>query len=223
MSSTELEIKVLGIIIVLMLIGYFWLRHSQLKRQKRLLRHASCKDLIMNKRHALASAGADFESLAALVKMGITPEQLEAVIELLTAPKVQYNIDSLEDPESLEVNLDFEKDHSSRKRRKDDKTVQETEATPGTDLDMSSFDEKDEDAWFKIAHNRFKQAVAAKNMTDRRDQVKLLVAMVELGRKAVGEDSNKPGSRKAYERELWDRFYEKEYLDVNAIVNASLS
>jgi hypothetical protein len=216
MSSTELQIKVLGIIIVLMLIGYFWLRHGQLKRQKRLLRYTSCKDLILNKRHALASAGADLENLVALVKMAITPEQLEAVIELLTAPRVQYNIDSLEDPESLEVNLDFEKDDSSRKRQKDDKTVQETKAPQPTELDMSSFDEKDEDAWFKIAHNRFRQAAAAKNITDRRDRVKLLVAMVELGRKAVEEDSNKPGSRKAYERELWDRFYEKEYLDINA-------
>ncbi len=215
MGSTELEIKVLGIIIVLMLIGYFWLRHTQLKRQKRLLRYASCRDLILNKRHALVSAGADLESLAALVKMDITTEQLEAVIELLTAPRIQYNIDSLEDPESLEVDLDFEKDDSSRKRRKDKKTGQETKVPSGTELDLSSFDEKDEEAWFKIAHNRFKQAVAAKNITDRREQVKLLAAMVELGRKAVEEDPNKPGSRKAYERELWDRFYEKEYSDIN--------
>ena len=216
MGMAEVEFRVLGIIVILLLIGYLWLRRIHSKRQRRILTYATCKDLILNKRHALASVGADFERLAGLVTMDITPEQLERVIELLTAPRVKYNIDSLEDPDSLEVNLDFSKTDASRKAKKKKVAEEPTEEPSETPTDLSSLDPADEETWLRLAHKRFQRALAAKDITDRRDQVKLLATMVRLGRKAVEDDPNKPVARKAYERELWDRFYEKEYLDINS-------
>jgi len=215
-GMAELEFKIFGIIVILLFISYLWLRRVQRKRRRRLLTYASCKDLILNKRHALASAGADIKGLAGLVKMGITPAQLERVIELLTAPRVEYNIDSLEDPDSLEVDLDFEKADISRRVKKEKKTAKQTGEPSESSADPDSLGPAEEDAWFRLAHNRFQRAVAAKDITDRRDQVKLLATMVRLGRKAAEDDPNKPVARKAYERELWDRFYEKEYLDINS-------
>lgn len=209
------EIQALVVIVVLMLFGYLWVRHSMYKRRQILIRHKACKELILNKRHALAAAGADIDGLVSLVRKGVTPEQLEAVIGLLTAPKVEYNIDNIEDPKAMEVNLDFDKNDMPRKKGRVKKGGGKTEDSLTGD-DMAAFDQEDEQAWFRVAHNQFIRAVKAKDISDRRDQVKLLAAMVELGRKAVEDDPNKPIARKAYERELWDRYYEKEYLNIHA-------
>jgi hypothetical protein len=214
-GSSDVEIQALVVIVVLMLIGYLWVRHNLYKRRQRLVKHNACKELILNKRHALASVGADIDGLVSLVRMGITPEQLETVIDLLTAPKVEYNIDNIEDPKAMEVNLDFDKADVTRKKDRDEKAGGETGDSLTGD-DMASFDQEDEQAWFRVAHNQFIRAVKKKDVSDRRDQVKLLAAMVELGCKAVEDDPNKPIARKVYERELWDRFYEKEYLNIHA-------
>ncbi|MEA2062872.1 MAG: hypothetical protein U9P14_04165 [Gemmatimonadota bacterium] len=232
-----IEIKVLGVVIILLLIGWLWIRRSQRRRLQRHGNLVCCRDIILNKRHALAKAGADFEALADLVKMQVTAEQLEAVVELLIAPRKHYNIDSLDDAEALEMDLDFAPGSCSREGKQEeeiasgDKDDRQAGEKPGGEEDAEQADEEtpsdkpgvkgvlnkqEEDLWFSAAHKRFIQGVTANSLSDRRAQIKLLATMVELGKKAVDEDPAKPELRKEYERKLWDRFYEKEYLDIHS-------
>ena len=50
------------------------------KRRQRLIKHNACKELILNKRHALASVGADLDGLVSLVRMGIMDPPVESLI-----------------------------------------------------------------------------------------------------------------------------------------------
>ena len=68
----------------------------------------------------------------------------------------------------------------------------------------------------RVAHNRFRRAVCEKEITERQAKLRLLVKMVELGKKAVEENPEKDVARREYELSLWDRFYEDEYLDLQS-------
>ncbi|HUU27473.1 MAG TPA: hypothetical protein VM123_06645 [archaeon] len=206
------EIKALGALVLFLLILYFWVRRIQQKHRLERDWKSRCKDLVLNNRNALAREGVDFEKLAELVRMKIKPDQLEMVIHLLTAGRVQYNIDDREVPDNLEADLDFEKRRPPVTEAADNSSQESEPVTPETFEKMNPEQEK---TWLQVVHNRFRKAVAEKEITERRAKLKLLVRMVELGKKAVEDDPNKAVARKGYELSLWDRFYEKEYLEIN--------
>ena len=84
------------------------------------------------------------------------------------------------------------------------------------EAEWKGLNQEQERAWLKAAHSRFRRAVAEKSLTERRSRLRLLVRMVELGKQAIREDAAKPVNRKEYECTLWDRFYESEYLELQA-------
>ena len=212
MPVDDLELRALAAIVVLLLIGYLWLRRIQYKSKMERKRKLRCKELILDNRLKLANAGVDFDRLVELVRQKILPEQLETVIGILTAEPVFYKIDNQEDADSLEVNLDFESEPVSSKETAPVSEEGEEEQ-PEVFEKMGPEKEK---KWMRVAHNRFRRALGEKEITERQAKLKLLVKMVELGKKAVEEDSEKKVERKEYELSLWDRFYENEYLDLQS-------
>jgi len=212
MPVYDVELKMLAAIVVILLLGYLWLRRIQHKSKLERRRKLRCKELILDNRLKLAKAGVDFNSLVGLVKQKILPEQLESVIGILTAERLFYNIDNQEDAESLDVELDFETEPVSSKKAA---TVPEENEEKQPEIFEKMGPEK-EKKWMRVAHNRFRHALSEKEITERQARLRLLVRMVELGKKAVEEDSEKSVERKEYELSLWDRFYEDEYLDLQS-------
>jgi len=212
MPVDDVQVNVLTAIVVLLLFGYIWLRRTQYKNKLERQRKLRCKELILDSRLKLANAGVDFDRLVDLVKQKILPEQIEAVIGILTAQPVFYNIDDPDDPESLEIDLDFDSEPASSKKTATD-LAEEEEKQPEVFEKMGPEQEK---KWMRVAHNRFRRAVHEKEITERQAMLRLLVKMVELGKKAVEEDPEKDVARKEYELSLWDRFYEDEYLDLQS-------
>ena len=212
MPVDELQLKGLAAVVVLMLCGYIWLRRVQHKNKLERERKIHCKELILNNRVKLANAGVDFNRLVDLVRQKILPEQLKTVIGILIAQPVFYDIDDPDAHESLEANLDFGSKPDSPEK-----------AAAGSEQDQVEQPEvfekmgpEKEKKWLRVAHNRFRHALGEKEITERQAKLKLLVKMVELGKKAVEEDSEKSVERKEYELSLWDRFYEDEYLDLQS-------
>jgi len=212
MPVDELQLKGLAAVVVLLLCGYIWLRRVQHKNKLERQRKILCKELILNNRVKLANAGVDFNRLVDLVRQKILPEQLEKVIGMLIAQPVFYDIDDPDAHESLEVDLDSDsKPDSSEKAAAD--SEQDQEEQPEVFEKMGPEKEK---KWLRVAHNRFRRALGEKEITERQAKLRLLVKMVELGKKAVEEDPEKSVDRKEYELSLWDRFYEDEYLDLQS-------
>ncbi len=120
MPVNEVEVKMLAAIVLFLLFLYFWLRRSQKKNKLERQRKLRCKELILDNRLKLANSGVNFDRLVDLVKQKILPEQLEAVIGMLTAQPVLYNIDDSDDPESLKIDLDFEGEPASSKTQRID-------------------------------------------------------------------------------------------------------
>ena len=212
MLVNEVEVKMLAAIILFLLFLYFWLRRSQKKNKLERQRKLRCKELILDNRLKLANSGVNFDRLVNLVKQKILPEQLEAVIGMLTAQPVLYNIDDSDDPESLEIDLDFESEPASSKKTATD-LGEDEEKQPEV---FEKMGEEKEKKWMRVAHNSFRRAVREKEITERQAKLRLLVKMIELGKKAVEGDSEKSVTRKEYELTLWDRFYEDEYLDLQS-------
>jgi len=218
MSAIEIqidsvEIKALGVVAILLFFLYIWIRNKQRKNRLECERKLRCKEMILNKRHVLAAAGVDFQGLVSLVKAKITPEQLEKVIGLLTSRRVEYNIDNLDDPDYLEVDFDLEEDQPEEEEVLSETSQGEEDLQAKDSEKMTPEGEK---AWLKLAHNRFRRAIAEKEISERRAKLKLLIKMVELGKKAVEEDPTKDIARREYEISLWDRFYENEYLELQS-------
>jgi len=204
---------------VLLLAGWLWLRHKQHKARLERERKLRCKELILDSRMPLARRHVDFDLLVDLVKLDIKPVQLEKVIELLTAGPVEYHLDmDAEHDGALEVDLSFEGKPEPAKKatQKQEELLQpvETQEEQAVEVVEGMPPEK-EKAWLRMAHNRFRHALADKEINERQAKFRLLVKMVELGKKAVQDDSGKPVKRKEYELSLWDRFYESEYLELN--------
>lgn len=212
MPVDDVQVNVLTAIVVLLLFGYIWLRRTQYKNKLERQRKLRCKELILDSRLKLANAGVDFDRLVDLVKQKILPEQLEAVIGILTAQPVFYNIDDPDDPESLGIDLDFDSEPASSQKTAID-LAEEEEKQPEVFEKMGPEQEK---KWMRVAHNRFRRAVCEKEITERQAKLRLLVKMVELGKKAVEENPEKDVARREYELSLWDRFYEDEYLDLQS-------
>ncbi len=212
MPVDDVQVNVLTAIVVLLLFGYIWLRRIQYKNKLERQRKLRCKDLILDNRLKLANAGVDFDRLVDLVKQKILPEHLEAVIGILTAQPVFYNIDDPDDPESLGIDLDFDSEPASSKKTATD-LAEEEEKQPEVFEKMGPEQEK---KWMRVAHNRFRRAVCEREITERQAKLRLLVKMVELGKKAVEENPEKDVARREYELSLWDRFYENEYLDLQS-------
>lgn len=212
MPVDDVQVNVLTAIVVLLLFGYIWLRRTQYKNKLERQRKLRCKELILDSRLKLANAGVDFDRLVDLVKQKILPEHLEAVIGILTAQPVFYNIDDPDDPESLGIDLDFDSEPASSKKTAID-LAEEEEKQPEVFEKMGPEQEK---KWMRVAHNRFRRAVCEKEITERQAKLRLLVKMVELGKKAVEENPEKDVARREYELSLWDRFYEDEYLDLQS-------
>jgi len=212
MPVNEVEVKMLAAIVLFLLFLYFWLRRSQKKNKLERQRKVRCKELILDNRLKLANSGVNFDRLVDLVRQKILPEQLEAVIDMLTAQPVFYNIDDSDDPESLEIDLDFESEPASSKKTATD-LGEDEEKQPEVFEKMGEGREK---KWMRVAHNSFLRAVHEKEITERQAKLRLLVKMIELGKKAVEGDSEKSVTRKEYELTLWDRFYEDEYLDLQS-------
>ncbi|OGG01142.1 MAG: hypothetical protein A3F83_11970 [Candidatus Glassbacteria bacterium RIFCSPLOWO2_12_FULL_58_11] len=211
MLFQSFELWAMSGMILLLLALYIWMRLNQRKQKFEHERKLKCKELILDKRIPLATVGVDFDRLALLVKQKIRPEQLVTVIELLTAGRIKYQIDNPEDPESLEVELNFEKEEETLKAAPQSSEGKES-AIPAVFEKLTPEQEK---AWFRLAHNRFRKALAEKELKEKQAKFRLLIKMVELGKKAVESDMDKSGTRKAYEISLWDRFYEDEYLALN--------
>lgn len=212
MTVDEVEVKVLAAIVFFLLFLYFWLRRTQKKSKLERQRKLRCKELILDNRLKLANSGVNFDKLVDLVKQKILPEHLEAVIGMLTAQPVLYNIDDSDDPESLEIDLDFESEPASSRKTATD-LGEDEEKQPEV---FEKMGEEQEKKWMRVAHNSFRRAVHEKEITERQAKLRLLVKMVELGKKAVGGDPEKSVTRKEYELTLWDRFYEDEYLDLQS-------
>lgn len=212
MPVDDVQVNVLTAIVVLLLFGYIWLRRTQYKNKLERQRKLRCKELILDSRLKLANAGVDFDRLVDLVKQKILPEHLEAVIGILTAQPVFYNIDDPDDPESLGIDLDFDSEPASSRKTAID-LAEEEEKQPEVFEKMGPEQEK---KWMRVAHNRFRRAVCEREITERQAKLRLLVKMVELGKKAVEEDPEKDVARREYELSLWDRFYEDEYLDLQS-------
>lgn len=212
MLVNEVEVKMLAAIVLFLLFLYFWLRRSQKKNKLERQRKLRCKELILDNRLKLANSGVNFDRLVDLVKQKILPEQLEAVIGMLTAQPVSYNIDDSDDPESLKIDLDFESEPASSKKTATD-LGEDEEKQPEV---FEKMGEEQEKKWMRVAHNSFRRAVREKEITERQAKLRLLVKMIELGKKAVEGDPEKSVTRKGYELTLWDRFYEDEYLDLQS-------
>lgn len=208
------DVWAFALVVVIMLASYVWLRRGQIVRRHERERKLRCKELILDKRVLLAKTGVDFDGLVELVKMNISPEQLEKVIGLLTTRPVNYNVDNPEETPELEVDLDFAETKGPAKAPARQKEESPGLADIGVELEKMGPDQ--EKAWMKMAHAKFRKAVTEKGITERQAKFRLLVKMVELGKKAVEESSDKPVKRKAYELELWDRFYENEYIELNS-------
>jgi hypothetical protein len=212
MPVSDVEIKALAAIVVLLLFGYLWLRRIQHKSKLERKRKLRCKELILDNRLKLANAGVDFDRLVELVRQKILPDQLETVIGILTAEPVVHNIDNQEDADSMKVDLDFEGEPVSS-RETAPVSEEGEEKQPEVFEKMGPEKEK---KWMRVARNRFRRALGEKEIIERQAKLRLLVKMVELGKKAVEEDSEKSVERKEYELSLWDRFYEDEYLDLQS-------
>ena len=213
-SSDVTEIRVLVILVSLLLLAYLYVRKKQVDYQKRIKRYGECKELILNNRRSLARQGVDFEKLAGLVRQDITVEQLETTIELLTAPRTEYIIDEYGDPEDSEIKLDIFPEEKKKKEKNSGEPEPETSEEAVESLDQ--FSEEGEKKWLKAAAERFKKAVAARGLSDNRSQVRLLVKMVELGKKAIDDNPDKDDKARLYESRLWDKFYETMYLNINS-------
>ena len=211
MLFESFELWAMSGMILLLLALYIWMRLNQRRQKIERERKLKCKELILGKRIPLATAGVDFDKLASLVKQNIRPEQLVTVMELLTATRIKYKIDNPEDPESLEVDLNFEKEEETLKAAPKTSEVKE-EAIPAV---FEKLTREQEIAWFRMAHNRFRKAMAEKELKEKQAKFRLLIKMVDLGKRAVENDMEKSVTRKAYEISLWDRFYEDEYLALN--------
>jgi hypothetical protein len=186
-------------------------------------RKLACKELILDNRIPLAKRRVDFDLLVELVRLDIRPDQLGKVIELLTSGPVEYSIEiDEEEGEGLDVDLDFDakpEKNGKGESKKQEKAGQPEE--PAEELEeqvvevVEGMPPEKEKAWLRMAHNRFRHALSDKEITERQARFRMLVKMVELGKKAVQDDSTKPVKRKEYELSLWDRFYESEYLELN--------
>ncbi len=237
MTIDPLDMKVFSAVLVLLFILYFWVRITQSRQKTSRRMKERCRDLILNNRHALAAAGVDIEGLINLVRMQISCEQLDAVLKLLLRPRRHYDVDRLDAPDFLEVDLDIDrkpdqlKDHepeaatvenepvtaaASVKENQGGEPEPEAQAVPARNATPDRMEPEEEKTWLNLAHKRFRDALTKRGVTERRARLRLLVKMVELGKRAVDEDLSKSGVRKEYERQLWDRFYENEYLDLNA-------
>jgi hypothetical protein len=237
LTIDPLDMKVFGAVLVLLVILYFWVRVSQCRQKTDRRMKERCRDLILDNRHALAAAGVDIEGLINMVRMQITCEQLDAVIKLLLRPRRHYDVDRMDAPGFLDVDLDIDRKPEGLKERKAEATTgesepapavaavqedqggepePETQAAPARNATPDRMEPEEEKAWLNLAHKRFRDALTKRGLSERRARLKLLVKMVELGKRAVDEDLSKSGVRKEYERHLWDRFYENEYLDLNA-------
>lgn len=220
MTMNATEMWAFGVLLLLLAAGWIWLRRRQNRDKLDRERKLACKELILDHRAPLARRKADFEMLVDLVRMGITAEQLAKVIELLITRPVEYSIDEERRPEDREIDLEFEGEPEPAKlgrkeeRQPEGEPVEEAARDEAMEITERMSPEK-ERVWFRMAHNRFRRAMAEKNITERQARFRLLARMVELGKKAVQEDTNKPVKRKEYELELWDRFYENEYLELH--------
>jgi hypothetical protein len=221
MATDIVELWSTAALVVVLLAGYLWLRNYQHRKRQERQRKLKCKDLILDNRIPLARRKVDFTLLADLVKLGIDLRQLEKVVELLTAVPVEYHIDEDEQEGGFNVDLDF--DGALSDSKDSEAPVGDGQDQTGDDMDGEEIVEVEagmpaekEKAWFRMAHNRFRHALADKEITERQARFRMLVKMVELGKKAVQDDGTKPVNRKEYELELWDRFYENEYLELNS-------
>ncbi len=224
MATKTVELWSSLALVVVLLAGYLWLRRHQYRRRLERERKLRCKELILDNRIPLARRKVDFDLLVDLVKLGIDVGQLEKVVELLTAVPVEYHVSEDGQGNGLNAKLDFEGELSGP-------AAAAAAAAPGTADGAGGGDDpageeavevvegmpaEKEKAWFRMAHNRFRHALADKDITERQARFRMLVRMVELGKKAVQDDGAKPVKRKEYELELWDRFYENEYLELNS-------
>ncbi|MFC1544756.1 hypothetical protein ACFL4X_01180, partial [Gemmatimonadota bacterium] len=203
---------------VVLLVGWLWIRHRQYKARLERERKLRCKEIILDNRLPLARRHVNFDLLVDLVRLAIRPVQLEKVIELLTTGPVEYNLELDEKGAGLDADLNFE-----GKPEQPQKAAKKQEEQPGP---VESIEEQEvevvedmspekEKAWLRMAHNRFRHALADKEITERQARFRMLVKMVELGKKAAQDDSGKPVKRKEYELSLWDKYYESEYLELN--------
>ena len=235
MSIDPLDVQVFGAVIVLLVVLYFWVRRSQTNQKESRRMKACCRDLILNNRHALAAAGVDIEGLVNLVRMKISSKQLGEVIKLLTRPRKLYNMEEMDDPKYLEENLDVEGGPRMSKEGPEraaapavgdpniaeNRIVSDEKASPAATAETEdttipeSMTPQEEKSWLDLAHKRFRDALTKRGIADRRARLRVLVKMVELGKAAVDEAQGKPFARKEYERKLWDKFYENEYLALN--------
>jgi hypothetical protein len=223
MPIDPLEVGALGIVLAFMAFFYFWLRRSQRSQKSTREQKVRCRDLILSNRHALASAGVEIEGLVNLVRLKITCAQLDAVIRLLVKPRIRYDADNPGDSENMEVDLDFDKpgevveNPETKEAATESKKEPAVEESPAPQAVMADrMDQAEESTWLKLAHQRFMEAMNKRGLTEQRPKLRLLVKMVELGKKATDGDLQKTPARKEYERGLWDRFYENEYLDLNS-------
>ncbi len=219
MVTDTIELWSLVALILVLLAGYFGLRHHQHRRRLERERKLKCKELVLDNRLPLARRKVDFDLLVDLVKMGIDVNQLEKVVELLTAVPVEYQLDEDGQGGGLHIEFDLGDELAdSADQGTNNKNGQgESVATGNKDtvevvVGMPAEKEK---AWFRMAHNRYRHALADKEISERQPRFRMLVKMVELGKRAVQDDGAKPVNRKEYELELWDRFYENEYLELN--------
>ncbi len=241
MRMDLMDLQVFSAVLVLLVVLYFWVRRVQFRQRCSRKAKEHCRDLILNNRHALAAAGVDIEGLVNLVRMDISCEQLDAVIKLLLRPRRQYDIDRLDAPGFLEVDLDLDRAPDSvpevaaaagaekpssetppaaeeNAAAANGEQTEEESAGDGTRRTGSPdrMEAEEEKTWLNLAHKRFRDAITKRGISERRARLRLLVRMVELGKRAVDEDISKSGARKEYERGLWDRFYENEYLQLNS-------
>ena len=222
MAMDTVEFWTFASLPVIMLAVWLWLRHRQhiarLERERKL----ACKELILDNRLPLVRHKVDFDLLVDLVRLDIQPVQLEKVIELLTSAPVEYHIEFDEEGESLGVDLDFESKPEqpgkteSKNKKQDEQQKEAAEALEDQVVEVvEGMPPEKEKAWLRMAHNRFRHALKDKDINERQARLRMLVKMVELGKKAVQDDGAKPVKRKEYELSLWDRFYENEYLELN--------
>jgi hypothetical protein len=222
MAMDTVEFWTFASLPVIMLALWLWLRYRQHKAKLERERKLACKELILDNRVPLAKRKVDFELLVDLVRLDIRPDQLEKVVELLTSAPVEYHIEIDEEGGGIEVDLDFEsKPEQSEKSDSKTKKQPEKEEKKEAVLEeqvvevVEGMPPEKEKAWLRMAHNRFRHALADKDIGERQARFRMLVKMVELGKKAVQDDGTKPVKRKEYELSLWDRFYENEYLELN--------
>ncbi|MEA1996739.1 MAG: hypothetical protein U9N45_03840 [Gemmatimonadota bacterium] len=204
------------VIAAFLIVLYFSLmrihRKNRLERQSKV----RCKELILDNRQALVSAGVDLEGLISLIKLEITPEQLERVISLLMVRRERSYPAGLDNKIIKGIELDLEDSKPQPRPEKITAGKNSTETEPAVNQAFNKMSPEQEKTWLKVAHNRFRRALADKGITEKRARLKLLVKMVELGKKAVEDNPEKNDVRKEYECLLWDRFYKNEYLELNS-------